>query len=193
MFRCPCVCVCARRSIARRVAPYFDAGAVTCEVYEVEEGGEAAAAGPLAVVALPEPDPTDHPGCLTVPATAVELTGLTPGTHLRVRSRCVAGGGAWRWELPWSEATVVATLQPQQEDPPEVVQVASTHVAAQMRRLGELPFLCVRAGLCCSARMMMCGLEHDRFVLKSGCSPSSFVPSPDDGCAVLQAPRWRPW
>ncbi len=103
-------CVCARLLIARRVAPYFDAGAVACEVYEVEEGGTAAAAGPLAVVALAEPDPTDHPGCLTVPAATVELTGLAPGTRLQLRSRCVTGSVAWRWELPWSESTVVATL-----------------------------------------------------------------------------------
>jgi hypothetical protein len=101
-------CVCARLSIARRVAPYFDAGAVACEVYELQEVDAAAAAGPLAVVELPKPDPTDHPGCLAAPTATVVLTGLVPGSHLRLRSRCVAGGGAWRWEhweLPWSEAT----------------------------------------------------------------------------------------
>ncbi len=112
-------------------------------MYEVEEGGTAAAAGPLAVAVLPEPDPTDHPGCLTVPAATVVLTGLTPGTHLRVRSRCVAGSGAWRWELPWSEVTVVASLRPQLEDPPELVRVASSYVALRVRNPGELSILCV--------------------------------------------------
>jgi hypothetical protein len=147
-------CVCARLSIARRVAPYFDAGAVTCEVYELQEVDAAAAAGPLAVVELPKPDLKDHSGFLSVPTATVVLTGLTPGTRRLARSRCVAGGSAWRWELPWSEAAVVVTLRPPRlaatRHPPEVVRVASTHVTLRVRNLGErcqAVLVCSSAGL----------------------------------------------
>ncbi len=101
-----------------------------CEVHEV---GAAAAAVPLAVVALPEPDPTDHPGFLTAPTATVVLTGLAPGTRLRLRTRCVAGGDAWRWELPWSEAMITLLHYP-----PVVLRVMGTHVVLRVRNPGEL-------------------------------------------------------
>ncbi len=104
--------------------------------------GTAAAVGPLAVTTLLEPDPTDHPGFLTVPTAAVTLTGLAPGTRLLLRSRCVAGGGVWRWELPWSEAAVAATLRPPRhapsEHPPQVLWVMGTLVALRVRNPGKL-------------------------------------------------------
>jgi hypothetical protein len=130
-----------------RVAPYFDAGGVVCEVHEA---GAVTAAGatavPLAVAALPEPDPTDHPGFLTAPTATVTLTGLTPGTRLRLQSRCVAGGGVGRWELPWSEATAVTTMRHPRhaamDHPPEVVRVMGTHVTLSVRNPGELAVCC---------------------------------------------------
>ncbi len=134
----PLLCV---RPAPSRVAPYFDAGAIMCEVHEAGAAAEAAAV-PLAVAALPEPDPTDHPGFLTAPVASVTLSGLAPGTRLRLWTRCVAGGGAWRWELPWSEATAVATLrQPRHaaaDHPPEVVVVMGTHLTLRVRNPGEL-------------------------------------------------------
>jgi hypothetical protein len=138
----------------RSVAPYFDTGAVVCEVYEGEVGA-AAAAGPLATAELPEPDPKDHCGFLTTPAATVELKGLSPGTHLHLRSRCVArlpdaadhespaalpaaseGAQRWRWELPWSDGTGVATMRgprrASSQHPPKVLQVRSTSVTLRV-------------------------------------------------------------
>ncbi len=98
-------------------------------------------AGPLAVAALPTPDPTDHPGFLTVPTTTVALTGLAPGTKMRLWLRYVAGGDAWQWELSQSEATAVATPRfPRHaaaDHPPEVLRVMGAHVTLRVRNPGE--------------------------------------------------------
>jgi hypothetical protein len=137
----PCVVPTAPRP--SRVAPYFDAGAVVCEVHEAGAAAAAAAAAavPLAVAALPEPDPTDHLGFLTAPVATVALTGLAPGTRLRLQSRCVAGGDGWGWALPWSVATATATLRHPRhaaaDHPPEVVRVMGTHVTLRVRNPGE--------------------------------------------------------
>jgi len=151
------------------VAPYFDAGAVVCEVHEAGAAAAAAVAAtavPLAVAALPEPDPTDHPGFLTAPAASVALTGLAPGTRLRLQSRCVAGGGGWRWELPWSEATAVATLRHPRhaaaDHPPEVVRVMGTHVTLRVRNPGELAV--------CAAACALVVAQGPRGLLSRVCS-----------------------
>jgi hypothetical protein len=146
---------CARPAPSR-VAPYFDVGAVVCEVHEAGAAAGAAAV-PLAVAALPEPDLTDHPGFLTAPVASVTLSGLAPGTHLRLQSRCVAGGGVWRWELPWSEATAVATLRHPRhaaaDHPPEVVRVMGTHVTLRVRNPGELAVRASVAGVALGSRV----------------------------------------
>ncbi len=142
---------------------------MVCEVHEV--GPAAAGAGPLAVAALPEPDPRDHPGFLTAPAVTVALTGLAPGARLRLRSRCVAGGDGWRWELSWSEATVAATLRhtrhPAAEHPPEVVRVMGTHVTLRVRNPGA-PGACLQGGGAQGARTCWraCVCEDVLFALR---------------------------
>jgi hypothetical protein len=87
-------------------------------------------------------DPTDHHLLLTAPTLTVPVLHLSPGTAYRFRSRCVAGGVARRWELPWSEATVAATLRPPRhapsELPPQVLRVMGTLVALRVRNPGKL-------------------------------------------------------